>query len=139
MQNNMQNIMIAIRREHTENIHRGIKKYELRLTFPTKLLHRIIEEVAITYPEPIQCYMYEPKIGGGRGAVVGYFTLDRVDKVSSWQSDYGVTAAFMDEYARGKQLYAWRITYNAFYATPRPLSDFGLTRPPQSWCYIKAA
>lgn len=37
----------------------------------------------------------------------------------------------------GKDGYAWHISDLVIYDTPRPLSDFGLKRPPQSWCYVK--
>ena len=36
-----------------------------------------------------------------------------------------------------KQLYGWHISELVIYDKPKSLSDFGLTRPPQSWCYIK--
>lgn len=34
-------------------------------------------------------------------------------------------------------LFYWHISDIVIYDTPRPLSDFGLKRPPQSWCYVK--
>lgn len=33
--------------------------------------------------------------------------------------------------------YGWHISDLVIYDTPRPLSDFGLKRQPQSWCYVK--
>ena len=34
-------------------------------------------------------------------------------------------------------LYGWHISNLKIYDTPKPLSEFGLTRAPQSWCYVK--
>lgn len=34
-------------------------------------------------------------------------------------------------------LYGWHISQLKWYYDARPLSDFGLDRPPQSWCYVE--
>ena len=34
-------------------------------------------------------------------------------------------------------LYKWRIRSIVEYQSPRPLSQYGLDRPPQGWCYAK--
>ncbi|MBQ7547597.1 MAG: hypothetical protein IJT41_11610, partial [Clostridia bacterium] len=41
---------------------------------------------------------------------------------------------YLGDRSRG---YGWHISDLVIYDTPRPLSDFGLKRPPQSWCYVK--
>ena len=33
-------------------------------------------------------------------------------------------------------VYGWRISNVAIYDSPKDLLDFGLKRPPQSWCYL---
>ena len=33
--------------------------------------------------------------------------------------------------------YGWHISDLKIYDTPKELSDFGLKRPPQSWCYVE--
>lgn len=43
------------------------------------------------------------------------------------------------EYGKGKMLYGWRITNFQIYDKPKELSEFGLKRPPQSWCYVEEA
>ena len=43
----------------------------------------------------------------------------------------------LDAYGQGKRLYGWKIANVRQYADPKPLSAFGLSRPPQSWCYVK--
>lgn len=34
--------------------------------------------------------------------------------------------------------YGWHISDLKIYGNPKELSEFGLTRPPQSWCYIES-
>lgn len=41
------------------------------------------------------------------------------------------------EYGKGGVLYSWHISDLKIYDKPRELSEFGLTRPPQSWCYVE--
>lgn len=46
-----------------------------------------------------------------------------------------------DYNTRKEFLYAWHISnlviYDEIYNKPKSLSEFGLTRPPQSWCYVE--
>ena len=43
----------------------------------------------------------------------------------------------LHRYAYHDCLFGWRISELKIYRTPKELSEFGLTRPPQSWCYVK--
>lgn len=43
------------------------------------------------------------------------------------------------EYANGSELYGWHITDMKVYNKPKSLSEFGLTRPPQSWRYVEVS
>ena len=36
-----------------------------------------------------------------------------------------------------KWFYGWHISNLKIYDKPRELRDFGITRPPQSWCYVE--
>ena len=42
----------------------------------------------------------------------------------------------LDAYGQGKRLWGWHITEYKWYRESKSLSDFGLKRPPQSWCYV---
>lgn len=37
----------------------------------------------------------------------------------------------------GENFYAWHISDLVIYDKPKELSEFSLTRPPQSWCYVE--
>lgn len=42
----------------------------------------------------------------------------------------------IDNYGKGKDLYAWHIKKLEIFEKPKELSDFGLKKAPQSWCYV---
>lgn len=48
-----------------------------------------------------------------------------------------LTAEQMKKYAGGKRLYGWHLRDVVIYKKPKSLAEFGLKRPPQSWCYVK--
>ena len=43
------------------------------------------------------------------------------------------------EYIGERYGYAWHISDLKIYDKPKELSEFGLSRPPQSWCYVEGA
>ena len=42
-----------------------------------------------------------------------------------------------DEEHEHKKFYLWHISELKIYDQPKELSDYGLTRAPQSWCYVR--
>lgn len=40
-------------------------------------------------------------------------------------------------YARNQPIFGWHISDLKIYDEPKELSEFGLTRSPQSWCYVE--
>ena len=99
------------------------------------------------------------------GKVIGEFICDSIEiiKKTDYHPNYYFTRlgtclepSEMWEYGKGKQLYAWHISDLVIYDKPKELSDFekpheyiyqsyrkrnsffqGITRPPQSWCYVE--
>lgn len=47
----------------------------------------------------------------------------------------------LEMYSNGGDIYAWHISdlkiYNKPYDKQKELNEFGLSRPPQSWCYVR--
>ena len=42
------------------------------------------------------------------------------------------------DYADGREtIFGWKISDLKIYDEPKPLSEFGVKRPPQSWCYVE--
>lgn len=48
-----------------------------------------------------------------------------------------LTQKQLENYSCGKQLYGWSLRDVKIYKEPKRIEEFGLKRPPQSWCYVK--
>lgn len=136
-------IVMSINPTWIQKIFTGEKTYEVRRRAPLQC-------------SPFKVYVYCTKgeeawlagIKGGRksyklnGNIVGEFTCERI---------YDIRPPFKDR-THGtclspKELYEYlgdrdhldylTIKDPVIYDKPKKLEDFGLTRPPQSWCYIK--
>lgn len=134
-------VMLSIHHKYAELIFSGQKTLEIRKTAPS-----------CSYPYII--YMYETKRDGGAGAVVGFFKCNQNSKEKAFKRNYTdteiikiyrediaeracLTTDELTEYANGKEIYALSVSIPIRFPRPRPLSDFGLTRAPQSWQYLK--
>lgn len=147
----MKAVMISIRTPHSNNIFDGIKKIEWR-TKPLPLCKH---------------FVYEPKNGGGCGKVIGEMEIVESWKIyidSTIPDDFlakgCVPLEFLDDYGKidkeifakygieRKYLYANIISNPKLYDKPKLINEFWvkgteegwvkvLTRPPQSWQYVK--
>ena len=146
-------IIQSIHHEHGENILNGIKRYEIRKTAPK----------SGNFPYII--YLYETRhpykgSGGvlfpGEGAVIGFYVCKAIIKTNAFgaalyksntpeeaaaRNRIAYTACLTEkqltEYAGGKDISVYVVSNPVRFPKPRPLSDFGLTRAPQSWQYLK--
>lgn len=122
----MTEILISIQPKWVEKIMTLAKRWEMRKTMPkTK--------------GPFRCFIYQTEGGG----VVGEFVCDSFTEVEPGEitkrvlTDTMLTKQEALDYAAGKTVYLWRIRSLVDYPEPKPLSAYGLDRPPQSWCYVK--
>lgn len=146
-------VLISIQPKWCELIASGEKTIEVRKTKP-KL------------KPPFKCYIYCTKdknkhfwIGkrysyaddrshnafdkDGNGKVIGEFTCDTfvLDRTYGYDPLF-CGAACMDTidvaaYALNNPVHGWHISDLKIYDEPIELSEFGLTRSPQSWCYVE--
>ena len=77
------------------------------------------------------------------GKVIGEFVCDTIviDKTFGHDPLFN-GAACMSEveaaaYSCQSPIYGWHISDLVIYDKPKRLGEFGLTRPPQSWCYVE--
>ena len=131
-------VMYAIKPKYCELIKKKMKTAEVRKRIPILSL-------------PYKCYIYQT----GNGGVIGEFICDyikgwhrqrREGKLSKWReviSKGEMTECCLDsdEYETyaptDENLYASHISELIIYAEPKPLTAFGLYKPPQSWCYVE--
>lgn len=108
-----------------------------------------IEELRKERPQcgtPFKVYLYRTVDGTDAGGnVVGEYVCDVVHEYSRTERDRllasaraAISPAELRHYwGRRATLHGWHISKLIFYAQPRPLEDYGLTRAPQSWCYAR--
>ena len=143
----MKEVLISIQPKWCKLIANGQKTIEVRKTKP-KL------------DTPFKCYIYETKaiyknydgiLFTGEGKVIGEFVCDNIFPMSITYSDLDnhvvarkfpntcLTDKQIIEYlGNGKRGYGWHISNLKIYDKPKELSEFGLSRPPQSWCYVES-
>lgn len=128
----MRDIVMTIRGRHVRNMRLGNKRFELRKNRPAN---------GGTY----RVFLCQSGTGG---KIVGAFTcrewVDMAGKPDMEVAMLGcVTAAEVQGYRQDGRLWGWRIEDFEYFGTgdtnPRHILDYGLKRPPQSWCYAKEA
>lgn len=144
-------VLLSIRPHWCEKIIDGLKTIEVRKTKPK-----------LQTPFPCLIYCTKPKFEAedffltpnlkqimGGGKVIGEFICDKIYDISLYKvtaesvplgkdiiKEACLTFAELSDYLmRG---YGWHISELVIYDEPKELTDFGLTRPPQSWCYVEA-
>lgn len=127
-------IIMSIKPEWCEKIFSGKKRYEVRKTIPRNM------------PTNTKVYVCQ----SGSGGVVGEFTATKVFKFQCVEPEYYQTIEWLflsgtcltsrqllDYLGDAKHFYEIAIKDPILYKTPIPLSEFGLKRPPISWCYTE--
>ena len=149
----MKAVLMSIQPKWCELIASGKKTVEVRKTKP-KLetpfkvyiycTQGLFKDLGVIGEE-----MYQKRM-----KVIGEFVCDEIIRLNyscgSYRCD-GLNRLENDRIASASQLslydirnylscnggYAWHISDLAIYDKPKELSEFGLTRPPQSWCYVE--
>ena len=126
----MKTIIATIKEEHLTNIRSGKKFYEMRKTCPKETPFRVL--------------CCQSKSGG---QILAEFVvrepvraLPRIWPVLVSKACIPMSVAAA--YAGDGQVWFWDINDMIDYCTAtghriRNISEFGLTRPPQSWCYVE--
>lgn len=143
----MYTIIATIKPQHLGNIRSGQKKWEIRKTLPYPLKVK----------QRVRCLCCE---SGSGGKITAEFIIDSVDvrtlesllnachgDIKPWDyiADTCVQWKPLCEYMNNRALqpiYFWHIGNMVDYCTTkgyrvRNISEFGLKRPPQSWCYVE--
>ena len=150
----MTEIMLSVRPKWCELIASGRKTIEVRKTKPncdvpfkvyvycTK--QRVNGEILLTYDKKI-----EGRNRGFRdvddiplaGKVIGEFVCDTIITDHTFGHDplFNALSCMNDaeiaSYCTANEMYGWHISDLIIYDKTKDLSDFGMKRPRQSWCY----
>lgn len=131
-------VLISIRPEWCKLIARSFKTVEVRKSRP---------KLETPFNVYIYCTKGKKDFGVAQGKVIGEFLCLMIEDYQYIRSDYieeeGLLCSWacldryeLHSYLKGAVPYAWYISRLVIYDTPKELSEFGKTRPPQSWCYI---
>ena len=139
-------VLISIKPEWCAKIASGGKTLELRKTVPKAFIKNAFFESI----EPFKCYIYCTFSGpvlwlDGKpinSRVIGEFVCDYIlchcdtAYADVAERDSLVPREDIRKYGNGKEVFGWHIRNLMIYDEPRRLQEFGLERPPQSWCYV---
>lgn len=141
------NIILSIHPKWAKLIYDGKKTVEWRKVIPNCLL-----PVYSTHHDAIRVYMYET---APVKKVTGYFVCKDVARLTMSEPPFEgakicpeaekvinagcVPLEDLKKYAGKKAVvYGLKVLYcSKFFKGPKPLEEFGLNRPPQSWCYTE--
>lgn len=145
-----QEVLISIRPYWCDRIIDGVKELEIRRTRPT------IEP-------PFKCHVYctKDRRGGivsfakpdggfifSNGHVIADFICDKVVEISVPYPAYSaemnkdilkaacMTYGELHAYAGHKNVYGLHISNLHVFEHSKSLNEYGMIRPPQSWCYV---
>ena len=126
-------IMLTVKPRHIANMRKGRKKYELRKSRPAK-------------PGGRDCRVFICESGSG-GQVVAEFTCPAMPEMTTVDATRVAVWACVGEedverYRADGRLFGWLVTHFIDYKAEgrvQHITDFGLTCPPQSWCYVREA
>ena len=120
-------ILMSIKTEYADKIFDGIKLYELR----KKPLKENVDKI-IVYSS------------GKAKKVIGEFKIEKIIKDSPeniWNLGEKVLGidkkSFFNYFKNSQYAYAIKVKDVIKYNLPKDLSDFGIKKAPQSFCYIK--
>ena len=133
----MKSIVISIRPKWVAKILNGEKTIEIRKSKPK-------EQVEWVY---IYCTKDKDLDYGFNGKVVARFKISYIDKIQTAlafnenideiEINSNLTLTDIMRYAEGKNVYGWHIQKLQIFNKSKELSEFGLKKAPQSWCYVK--
>lgn len=154
-------VLISIKPEWCEKIARGIKTVEVRKTKPkietpfkcyiyctNDRKNHFWTGKRYSYADERSHNAFDKD---GNGKVIGEFTCDRIidvdcDSIAPFDKSTGIyidkqcclSREELWKYTGGHCAHGWHILELKIYNDqPKALSKFGLTRPPQSWCYVE--
>lgn len=155
----MKSVMLSIKPEWCELIASGRKTIEVRKSSPK---HDIPFKCYIYctaqkhgVKDLLEIHSSKGEIHKANGKVIGEFICDRFDAITivdtpvmeyiqvngkasiTITDDTCLAIDALSKYANGETLYGWHISNLVIYDKPKELMEFGLSRPPQSWCYVE--
>lgn len=133
----MKTILLSLHPKWWEKMLSGEKLIEVRKTAPSNTYEDYRVLIYVTggvgvVGEFICNHFWRMKLNPSRSAMKEAFSWDIAAQAClTWDEiyEYGGGA--------GRLLWGWQVTHLKAYDKPKSLSEYGLTRPPQSWRYLR--
>jgi predicted transcriptional regulator len=161
----MKSVLISIQPKWVEKIASGKKTIEVRKTRPKietpfkcyiyATWNGSSREILLKEGNHLFVADYRLQLQRASGKVIGEFVCDSITALynvatTSWDLLYGnvhdhaknlvrkacLTEKEINDYAKGKDCYAWHISDLKIYDKPILLKELGVDKAPQSWRYI---
>lgn len=128
----MLTIIATVKEEHLGNIRSGRKLFEMRKTCPKEVPFRVLCCQSKSGGEILAEFIVRSPICVKPPVP---FTQKLIEKTC-------ITAEAAEQYAAGGSVWFWDVHDMIDYCSTkgyrvRNVSEFGLTRAPQSWCYVE--
>ncbi|SBV91241.1 F-type H+-transporting ATPase alpha chain [uncultured Eubacteriales bacterium] len=121
-------MLLSINPQHVENILSGKKQFEFRKV----RCKETIDKIVIYSTAPVMRVVAEALV---EDIIVG----DVSDVWHSTKDAAGISYEFYKKYYKGKKTaVAYKLGAIIPYSEPKVLADFGISYPPQSFCYLSA-
>lgn len=121
-------VLISIKPKYAVQIYAGTKRYELRHNAPS-------------FDKNTRLWIYETKPVGMITGFVDFKDCMIAEPWTIWlyyRTRLGITQyEFANYYKQRKQAFAWYLSDPVKLEEPISLADIGLTRPPQSYQFLK--
>lgn len=135
----METIMMAIHKQHIDNMRIGAKRFEGRKRIPKEIpIMNYIEPTSPYVPseKDIKVVVYEPKKNGGCGKVVGSFMCDFAQSFRASVANYKeiaealcITQKEAEVYFNSEYGFMLRVCNYKDYDRPRELGEFRHAEP----------
>lgn len=123
----MYTILLPIHPDHVKNIFNGTKRYEFR----KRICKKTVDRILIYSTSPVMKVMGEAEIED--------ILVDTPEII--WErtkEKAGIDKRFFDRYYAGRnQAVAYKLKNITEYEMPKELKDYGISRAPQSFQYVK--
>lgn len=123
-------VIISIHPEHWRKITVGRKNVELRKSYPTRLIDALDVNTKRGFTAAVHV--------SGVPDILGFIHFYEITTSRGRMMDgCGITQGEFEAYSGGLTVFGWCLDEYRKLKKAIPIEEFGVTRPPQSWCYTQ--
>ena len=139
----MTSIILSIKPKYADLILEGKKTIEIRKTYPRNLTQST-DKIHLYATAPIKKVIGDVQCHGSvvtnpSKFIVASLLHGNSEPIRMVEEQAQLTYKEMQKYAGGLHgnIWVWKLYNPQRFPTPMPLEHWGISRPPQSFCYVK--